>query len=56
MTGDLVTLVFPYPDGTFRDRLSYDPTRDRWRLLIEMGPEAHPRTFSDWSFSRAKDH
>ena len=56
VSGDLASITFPYPDGIFRDRLTYDPARDRWRLLIEMGPEAHPKTFSDWFFERAKAH
>ena len=50
--GDLMTLVFPYPDGIFRDRLTYDSGHDRWRLLIEMGPTDHPKVFSDWLFER----
>jgi len=50
--GDLVTLNFPYPDGAFRDRLTYDRAQDRWRLFIEMGPADHPRVFSDWFFKR----
>jgi hypothetical protein len=54
--GDLVTLNFPYPDGMFRDRLSYDRAHDRWRLWIEMGPTDNPETFSDWDFSRIALH
>jgi hypothetical protein len=50
--GDLVTLDFPYPDGDFRDRLTYDAAHDRWRLYIETGPAEHPRVFSDWTFER----
>ncbi len=50
--GDVVSLTFPYPDGPFRDRLTYDRARDRWRLLIEMGPVDHPKVFSDWLFER----
>ena len=52
MDGNLVLIAFPYPDGAFRDRLTYDPLHDRWRLLIEMGPKGHPGTFSDWHFDR----
>jgi hypothetical protein len=50
--GDVVTLTFPYPDGVFRDRLTYDRTQDSWRLFIEMGPADHPKVFSDWYFKR----
>jgi hypothetical protein len=50
--GDLVTLDFPYPDGAFRDRLTYDSAQDSWRLYIETGPVDHPQVFSDWLFKR----
>jgi len=53
IVGDRVELSFPYPKGEFRDRLEYDRTRDRWRLLIETGPKDRPATFSDWFFERA---
>ena len=54
IAGDLVSMTFPYPDGVFHDRLTYDPARDRWRLLVEVGAGAHPRLFSDWFFDRVK--
>jgi hypothetical protein len=53
--GDHATLTFPYPDGEFRDRLDYDPSGDRWRLVTEMGPKDHPQPLCDWSFDRAAD-
>ena len=51
--GDVVELDFAYPNGMFRDRLSYDRAADRWRLLIASGPEEKPEVFSDWTFTRA---
>jgi hypothetical protein len=54
LTPDGARLVFPYPDGEFRDALTYDATHDRWRLLIEMGPKDKPKTFSDWWFARVR--
>jgi hypothetical protein len=54
LTPDGARLVFPYPDGAFRDALTYDPAHDRWRLLIETGPKDAPKTFSDWWFERVK--
>ena len=50
--GDLATMRFSYPDGVFRNRLTYDEGHDRWRLFIEMGPMDHPKVFSDWVFTR----
>ena len=50
--GNLVTMDFPYPDGAFRDRLTYDSAKDSWRLYIESGPIDHPQVFSDWIFKR----
>ena len=54
VNGDVVTITFAYPDGTFRDTFAYDRINDRWRLLILTGPRDHPRTFSDWRFDRAQ--
>lgn len=52
--GNVVTLTFPYPEGAFRDKLTYDPAHDRWRLFIEMGPIDHSKVFSDWYFNRSR--
>lgn len=49
--GDSLMFAFPYPDGTFRDRLEYDRAHDQWRLRIETGDKA-PVVFSDWLFTR----
>jgi hypothetical protein len=54
LTPDGARLVFPYPDGDFRDALTYDPAHDRWRLLIETGPKDKPQVFSDWWFDRVR--
>ncbi len=54
VTGDVVTMTFAYPEGTFRDTFTYDRIKDRWRLLILMGSTNHPRTFSDWYFDRVQ--
>ncbi len=54
VAGNVVTLTFPYPEGTFRDKLTFDPAQDRWHLFIEMGPADHPKVFSDWYFDRSK--
>ena len=54
IAGDVVTLTFPYPEGTFRDKLTYDAAHDRWRLFIEMGSLDHPKVFSDWYFDRSR--
>ncbi len=48
-----MTLTFPYPEGTFHDKLTYDPAHDRWRLFIETGPADHLKVFSDWYFDRS---
>lgn len=53
VTAEGAAFAFPYPDGVFRDRLTYDAGRDTWRLLIQTGPENAPETFSDWTFRRA---
>jgi hypothetical protein len=50
---DGASLTFPYPDGAFRDRLSYDRPHDRWRLLIQTGSGAKTQVLSDWMFTRA---
>ena len=52
LAGDTLQLTFPYPEGEFRDSLSYDRARDRWRLLIVTGPQQPPEIFSDWYFER----
>lgn len=52
--GNHVTLTFPYPGNEFRDRLDYDRAKDRWRLVIEMGPRDHAQLFSDWTFDRVR--
>ena len=54
VNGDVVTMTFAYPEGTFRDTFTYDRIKDRWRLLVLMGPTDHPRTFSDWYFDRVR--
>ncbi len=54
IVADSLVFSFPYPDGTFRDRLSFDPAHDTWRLRIETGPAGQPVTFSDWYFDRIK--
>ena len=52
LEADAAVFSFAYPDGTFRDRLSYDAGADTWRLRIETGDEASPVVFSDWRFTR----
>ena len=54
VSGDVVTMTFPYPEGEFRDTFIYEPASDRWRLLIQTGPVDHPKVFSDWYFVRSK--
>ena len=52
-TADALSFTFPYPGGTFYDRLSYDAAHDRWRLLIDKESGGHRTPFSDWFFDRA---
>ena len=50
--GNHITLKFPYPGAEFRDHLDYDRVKDRWRLVIDMGPPNHVEEFSNWAFDR----
>ena len=54
VSGDVVTMTFPYPEREFRDIFTYEPASDHWRLLIQTGPVDHPKVFSDWYFVRSK--
>ena len=50
--GNHITLKFPYPGAEFRDHLDYDRVKDRWRLVIDMGPPNHVEEFCNWAFDR----
>ena len=54
VSGNTVSMAFPYPEGEFRDTFTYEPTTDRWHLLIQMGSVDRPKVFSDWYFVRSK--
>jgi hypothetical protein len=35
ISGNTIEFIVPYDEGPFRDTLSFDPGRRRWRLEIE---------------------
>lgn len=52
--GDTIELVFPYPDGAFRDRFVHDPVRDTWDFHLEAADSAGGwSTFARYAVRRA---
>jgi len=45
LSGDSIEVIYPYPEGRFRNLFKYDPTKDQWSLLIES-----EKSNGQWSF------
>ena len=53
--GDTLELLFPYADGPFRDRFTYDRRRDAWRFLLESADSSGAwGEFASYDVRRAK--
>jgi hypothetical protein len=53
ISGNMIEFIVPYDDGPFRDRLSFDPERRRWRLEIDsQNPSGEWQHFARYDFRR----
>jgi hypothetical protein len=56
ISDNTIEFIVPYDDGPFRDTLSFDPGRGRWRLEIEsQKPSGEWQHFARYDFRRKGD-
>jgi hypothetical protein len=52
-SGDTVNLMFPYPDGAFRDTFAYDRQAGTWHFLLQAADSVTGwKTFADYQVRR----
>lgn len=55
MTDNTIEFTIPYPDGPFRDTLTFDATAGKWRFTIEAsGGSGKLKHFAAYEIERAK--
>lgn len=53
ISGNTIVFQFPYPDGSFRDTLTYLPASSSWTLIIEaQKPDGSWQHFAKYHFER----
>lgn len=51
--GNTITFKIPYPSGTMRDTLTYQPTKDTWSLVIQGAkPDGSWQHFAKYTIRR----
>jgi hypothetical protein len=54
--GDRLILLFPYPDGAFRDTFIRKAASDAWSLLLEaQGADGSWSTFAQYTITRSRN-